>query len=355
MAPGVAAALLLAGCDPAAKLESLHRHDGPPPVPPEILASASTGREWVGDPRPAPNAAGTIGVLVLWDGFDPRSIERMADVEAWYEAYARYGVRLTGLHFTRYPFGADSAVVGANARRLGVRIPTAVVAGAPPAALAAGRGPVLIWPGGGDPAPEWLATEADARAFEARMRRRLRELRPDAGFPADAGGIARETPPDPVRTLFLGTRTAGRGPIRGAAAGASQPFVSPLRPEQEGMLDTPVPVGWWTPHEEFLEAARGGAANLLAIRYDAGPVGLVMGPSAEGPSRVWVLQDEKWLDPAQAGADVHFDARGASYLEVDATRLYRIGAAGAHVLKLSPDAPGVRFYSFTFEAATPRS
>lgn len=355
--PALAAVLsLLAGCDPVARMEQLHHRDGPPPVAPEVLAYAGTATEWVGGPRHERSDGGSIGVMILWNGFDPACVAMMPAIEAWHEAYARYGVRITGLHFAPYDFAADSAVVGANARRLGLRFPSAVVSGPPPAGLAAGRGPVLIWPGGGDPAPQWLTTISDASAFEARIRQKLRQMRPDAGFPADAAlGVVREAvPPVPARTLPLGARGIERGPLRGAVLDRAQPFVSPFRTEQEGPLDTPVPVGWWIPRADAVEAARGGAANVLAIRYDAGPVGLVMSPPATGGAKVWVLQDEKWLGPGDAGADVRYDSRGASYIEVAEPRHYAVARGGAHVLKLSPDVAGVRFHAFTIEAAPAR-
>ncbi len=350
-----AAALLLAGCDPVKSLEKLHDRGGPPPVPPEILALASTATEWVGGPPHPRGERGSIGILVLWNGYDPRCLAMLPAIQAWHDAYARYGVRITGLHFAAYPFAADSAVVGANARRLGAGFPSAVLPLPPPAALAAGRGPVLVWPGGGDPAPQWLSTPTDAAVYEARIRQKLRQLRPDAPFPADGrAGVERGAPLPPARMLPLGARLAERGPLRGAAEGKSQPFVSPFRTEQEGPLETPVPAGWWTPLADAVESARGGAANLLAIRYDAGPVGVVMAPPAAGPARVWVLEDERWLDPGAAGRDVRFDARGASYVEVESPRHYAVSRGGAHVLKLSPEEAGVRFYAFTFEAATAR-
>jgi hypothetical protein len=346
----------LAGCDVVERMESLHHRDGPPPVPPETLALAGTASEWVGGARHSAAERGAIGILILWNGFDPSCVAMMPAVEAWHEAYARFGVRITGLHFAPYGFAADSAVVGANTRRLGLRFPSAVLAERPPAGLAAGRGPVVIWPGGGDPAPQWLSTRSDANAFEARIRQKLRQLRPEAGFPADAAlGVAREdAPPAPLSTILLGTLSTERGPIRGAAVDRAQPFVAPFRIEQEGPLDTPVPVGWWTPRADGIEAARGGAANVLAIRYDAGPLGLVMAPPAQGAGKVWVLQDEKWLGAEAAGADVQFDSRGASFVEVAEPRWYSVTRGGAHVLKLSPDVAGVRFHAFTFEAAVPR-
>jgi hypothetical protein len=67
-----------------------------------------------------------------------------------------------------------------------------------------------------------------------------------------------------------------------------------------------------------------------------------------------VLQDERWIAADAAGEDVRFDARGAAYVEVREPRLYWITRGGSHVLKLSPDVPGVKFHAFYFEAAAAR-
>lgn len=355
VAAALLATLALSGCDALENLDKLHKRTGAPPVAPEVLTAADTSTAWVGGPRPAKGERAAIGILILWNGFDPRCAEILPLVEAWHEAYARYGLRITGLHFAPYSFAGDSAVVGAAARRLGLRFASAVVATPPPPALNAGLGPVVIWPGSGDSEPQWLSTPGDASAFEVRLRQRLRQLRPDAGFPADGAlGVTRGAAPTPVRTVFLGLDRLQRGPLRGATAGRAQPFVTSFRSEQEGALETPVPVGWWTPQRDAVESARGGAANFLAFRYDAGPVGAVIGAPAGEATRVWILEDEHWLTAADAGDDVKFDARGASYVDAGEPRHFAIARGGRHVLKLSPDQPGVRFYSFTLAAAAAR-
>jgi hypothetical protein len=100
-----------------------------------------------------------------------------------------------------------------------------------------------------------------------------------------------------------------------------------------------------------LTAARGGAENFVALRYDAGALGAVLGPPGSGPARVWVLRDDRWLTVAEAGADVRIDGRGASFVMVDHPRLYAIAGMtrGEHVIKLSPDVPGTTIYALTFE------
>jgi hypothetical protein len=69
--------------------------------------------------------------------------------------------------------------------------------------------------------------------------------------------------------------------------------------------------------------------------------------------RVWVLRDEQWLTADALGADARRDARGASYVDVSEPRLYALcrERAGEHVVKLSPDAPGLTVYALIVEPA----
>ncbi|NOT32762.1 MAG: hypothetical protein HOP12_01195, partial [Candidatus Eisenbacteria bacterium] len=102
-------------------------------------------------------------------------------------------------------------------------------------------------------------------------------------------------------------------------------------------------------------AARGGADNFIAFRYDGRPLGVVMSPPAGSAARVWLLDQDEWFAREAAGADVRFDERGASYVEVDAPRLYDVRRAGRHEkrLKLSPSAPGITLHAFRFGEVPP--
>ena len=61
--------------------------------------------------------------------------------------------------------------------------------------------------------------------------------------------------------------------------------------------------------------------------------------------------DDGWLPEAERGEDVRVDSRGATFVEVDEPRPYAIARGGAaHVLRLSPAAPGVTYYAFSFGA-----
>jgi hypothetical protein len=73
--------------------------------------------------------------------------------------------------------------------------------------------------------------------------------------------------------------------------------------------------------------------------------------------RLWVLRDEKWLPHDALGADARLDSRGASYVEIEEPRVYAVcrELPGHHIVKLSPDAPGITIHALIVEPAGPRA
>jgi hypothetical protein len=287
----------------------------------------------------------------------------MPRVEAWHQAFAPYGVRVVGIHVPEFAFAADSAVVASAARRLGLTFPIMLdpwlepwrsfgpLAAGPRFVLADTTGKVVFDAAGED------ALDLVERA----LRRQLEAFRPDLRFPSepggDAAGATRRTRarPEPPAPVYLGTSRVSRGPLAGAATGQRQMFTAQFRYQVEGEPRVPYPVGFWTPTVEGLIASRGGAENFVALRYDAGPLGAVLSPPRSGSARLWILRDERWLGVDDLGADAQRDGRGASFVLVTEPRLYLLcrERGGGHVVKLSPEAPGVTIHAFTFEPIAP--
>ncbi len=308
-------------------------------------------------------------VLAIFTDTDPRSAMVLRGLEAWHEAYARYGVRVVGVHHPQYAFAADSAVPARFARRLRLEFPIAIDPqrridlppdpadspsaapsdrDAPRFAVADARGSIVFRGG--------LVEPFDLSAGETAIRRELRRWRPGLGFPAEPERArAPDEPAMACVSVALGARPDLRGPLANVKPGAPQTFVAPFRFDQEGEPLTPYPVGSWTLLADGLAAARGGAANFLAIRYADGRsalerVGVVASPPRSGAARLWILRDEAWLPADALGDDAMRDARGASYVEVTEPRLYILArGSGEHVLKLSPDAPGLTLHALTFD------
>jgi hypothetical protein len=191
--------------------------------------------------------------------------------------------------------------------------------------------------------------EAGMAGADAVIRAQLRGLHPDRGFPNGVPPRAL-SPFDVKRTVYCGTARAPGGPLRGATTGVAQPFTAQFRFQVEGRPFVPYPVGWWTPDADGVTAARGGAANFVAIRYDGGDVYAVLSPPPGGAARLWILSDDGWLPRGSLGEDARLDARGAAYVDVTEPRLYWIArSSGRHVLKLSPDQAGVTLHAAIIE------
>jgi hypothetical protein len=198
--------------------------------------------------------------------------------------------------------------------------------------------------------------------IERALRAQLRQLHPELEFPADPGLASGPSPAGPTtqppgaRVVPLGSTRVREGPLAGATLGRAAQFTAQFRFQVEGKPYVPYPVGLWSPGGEGLTAARGGAENFVALRYDAGALWAVLSPPPGETVRVWVLRDENWLPAEALGADARLDGRGDSYVEVDEPRLYAIcrERAGEHVVKLSPDAPGVTVHALIVDPADAR-
>ena len=319
--------------------------------------------------QPLPSLAGTTGwsagvptadslaghvVVVAFLSLDlPSSLSALPALEAWNDAYSRYGVRILGVHVPAFAFAVDSAASAHAVRRLGVHFPVGLdpslaawrafgARGPTPRIVVAGAaGRVVLDRQGGGSLPE----------AERSIRGLVSELHSELRFPTGAEPAAAEIENVEHAPVQLGRARVERGPLRSATPGRQTSFTAQLRYQVEGEPYTPYPVGRWTPGADGLTAARGGAENFVALRYDAAALGAVLGPSETGPVRVWILRDERWLTRQEAGADVQLDGRGASFVMVDEPRLYALtrSGRGEHVVKLSPDAPGATVYAFTFE------
>jgi hypothetical protein len=303
-----------------------------------------------------------IAVVAIFSGTNPRTAGAMARVQAWSDAYSRFGVQVVGVHSPEYSFATTPEAARRVVDRLAITFP--VVHDPSLRVLAALHSTssdvqvLVAGPDGRVEKPRFIRDPAlDAARIEDVVRRLIREQHPDVAFPEDLAfdPVAPEATPADVRTVRLAARSVSRGPLANVAAGRAMPFTAQFRHQIEGESFVPYPVGWWLPNAESLEARQGGAANFVAIRYHAARVGVVAAPPATRHARLWILLDEEWIPRALAGPDVRHDSRGASYVDVSEPRLLLIFRGdGEHVLKVSPDEAGTVLYAFTFEDDAPR-
>jgi hypothetical protein len=255
-----------------------------------------------------------------------------------------------------FAFAAEPRALGETARRLGLSFSLGL-----DASLEVSRGfgaaerPRIVV---ADPLGRVTLDQSGAMALahvEESIRTLIEAARPGVRFPA-AASLSPATA-ESHAPVHLGRARVAAGPLTEVLPGRATTFTAQLRYQVEGEAYTPYPVGRWTLGADGLTAARGGAENFVALRYHAGALGAVLGPGESGPVRVWILRDEKWLPPEALGADARLDGRGASYVLVSEPRLYALTREdpGAHLVKLSPEAPGAIVYALTFEPFAPAS
>jgi hypothetical protein len=296
-------------------------------------------------------------VFVTWSLGDPRSLGALEAGADWLRAYQAGGVRVVGIAVPHFAWEADSAAVDRELSRRGMWLPVILdpdlritralgLAPAPPEFVMMG--------------PEGSVTlrTPDQRRVALELERMVLGLAAHDPGEEAKGGAPDRGPGDPPRAIDLGAAFSPRGPLADVAPGRPRRFHAQFSSDLEGERWIAYPVGLWSLAADGLTAARGGAEQFVALRYHAVPLGAVMSPPAEGPARVWLLRDGRWLAPDEAADDVRFDGRGASYVEVEAPRLYALcrGDGREHRVTLSPDAGGVTIHGFRFEpvpAVTP--
>jgi hypothetical protein len=218
-------------------------------------------------------------VIVVWSDADPASLRALGVADGWRQAGERWGLHVIGVHAPGYSFSTDSAVVGRAARRAGAWFPIALdPAGEMRRALGApDRLPVIVMVDREGHVAGRIAGTPSVEGVARWIRAQLVALHPEQAFPLLGAGAT--TPAgDPPRIIELGSGRVREGPLVGAAPGKAHAFTAEFRYQVEGKDDVPYPVGWWTPEADGLTAARGGADNLVALRYAGGALYAVISP-----------------------------------------------------------------------------
>ncbi|HYM81194.1 MAG TPA: hypothetical protein VEY91_07255 [Candidatus Limnocylindria bacterium] len=322
------------------------------------LPSLADAEGWLNSgPLTADSLRGRPVLIVLWRDTDPASLRAVKRAQGWHEGYARFGLRVVGVHLPEFAFAADSSHAAAVVRRLNLSFPIALD---PAFRLwsrfgAHDRTPRVVLADETGRVREDAAAGADLDRIERAVKVELKRENPKLAFPGGSqapipAAVSTPAPATPA-TVYLGSTRVARGPLSQAAPGRAQLFTAQFRFQVEGEPYTPYPVGLWKPSSEGLTAGRGGAENYVALRYDGGALGAVLSPPSNASARVWILRDERWLPSGTLGSDVRVDGRGASYVVVDSPRFYELclAEAGEHVVKLSPEAPGVTVHAITFQ------
>ncbi len=87
------------------------------------------------------------------------------------------------------------------------------------------------------------------------------------------------------------------------------------------------------------------------LKYTSSEVNLVISPEKDKGFKVFVMQDNTYLDREDAGDDVEFGSKDESYIVVRDPKMYNLiknKDGGPHLLQLSTNSNGFSAYAFTF-------
>jgi thiol-disulfide isomerase/thioredoxin len=302
---------------------------------------------------------GSKGVCIVdfWDYTCVNCIRTMPYLRAWHNRYKDHGLTIIGIHTPEFEFSRDRKNVAAAVTRL--KLPYPVLNDPNYANWRAYQN--QYWPRKYVISPKGIveydhAGEGAYAETEAQIRMLLLEANPGAKLPAatglpEAGGFFRQTP-----EIYLGYL---RGQRQFGSPGELRPNTVASYDDVQGGRDDGMFYlkGQWRSLPESIRHARATTdpfTDYVAISYDALEANAVIKPEGGKPFDLFLLHDGKPVAPAAKGEDVRYDAKGRSFIRVDAPRMYRLiqkKARGRQELKLGSSSPDFGLYTFAFSSS----
>ncbi|MGE5726219.1 MAG: redoxin domain-containing protein [Acidobacteriota bacterium] len=293
---------------------------------------------------------GHVLLVDFWEYTCINCIRDFAVVKRWYAKYHQYGFDVIGVHYGEFAIGHNSDNVRRAAKRL--RLPWPVVSDVHGSIWNAYGS--QVWPN------RYLINQSGTIVMQVEgegnnvaMEQRIREL-----LAKDHSEVMK-VPLDPPENTFApqcGRPTDetyvgkwfGRGALentQGYHQGRTMDFHAGHAPSDGGVI---LAGKWRTETDGVISEAPNVSANL---RYHARSLYAVLSVgNPKKPVRLYLEQEGKPLDKANAGVDVKFDSKG-SYVEVSEPRMYYLvnnPQFGSHIIRLTPDARGFDLHSFTY-------
>jgi thiol-disulfide isomerase/thioredoxin len=308
-----------------------------------------------GPPLTASDLHGKVVLVDFWEYTCINCLRTLPYLRTWYERYKDDGLVIVGVHTPEFGFSGESANVAAAVKQLNVTWP--VVLDSKSAVW--DRYKVDEWP------KEYLfdqnghlvdtvSGEGWYPQTEAKIQALLKSANPKLTFPPVMQLLAQDSYLKPGAVCYLHTpeviiqhtRVANFAGFNDQLRDATFTDLAATHKDGEIYLK-----GDWRITPEAVVAV--GSPDYLAMRYHAIQVVGVLAPPPGRTIRVNVTQDGQPVPKADAGSDIQYDDKGASYISVDASRAYDLvmnAKFGQHELRLAPDGNGIGVYSFAFEA-----
>jgi thiol-disulfide isomerase/thioredoxin len=311
---------------------------------------------WLNSAALAPaDLRGKVVLVDFWEYTCVNCLRTLPYLRDWYAKYRDAGFTIVGVHSPEFEFSADSQNVSAAAKRLGVTWPVVLDDnfniwkrysndGWPHEYLFDRDGNLVDSVSGEGHYPE---TEAKIQAL-------LRQSDPHVKLPPIMALLPQDSYDKPgavcypitPEILFEHTRVTNATALNRGAQETN--YIDEPSAHRDGGVFLQ---GYWRGTPEAMISA--SSDGYLILAYRAIQVVSVMKPEAGGSTRVDVTQDGHPVARSEAGSDLHYDASGNSYVQVDAPRAYELvnnTRYAQHELKLAPQRYGVGIYSFAFES-----
>jgi thiol-disulfide isomerase/thioredoxin len=312
---------------------------------------------WINSPGLDPaELQGKVVLVDFWEYTCLNCLRTLPYLREWYKRYHSDGFIIVGVHSPEFAFSSQADQVDAATKRLDVTWPVAV------------DGSLTIWKRYG--VNEWPTEllydqsgklveiqlgEGNYPYTESKIQGLLKAANPSLSLPPVMALLPQDSYNKPGAVCYPHTQEVlvGHQPVVDAPPpmfgdpSSDLAYHDRSSEHRDGAIYLD---GFWHATREAL--AFGGGSGYFDMAYHAIEVEVVMTPSG-GATRVDVTQDGKPLAKDDAGSDVHYDATGMSYVNVDASRAYHVvenKKYGTYDLKLSPKGFGLAVYDVDFES-----
>ncbi len=304
------------------------------------------------DPR---DLNGKVVLVDFWEYTCINCLRTLPYLKTWYDRYHNDGLVIVGVHTPEFGFSGDEKNVEAATRRLGVQWPVVLDtnreiwnrynnAGWPYEYLFDQSGRLV----------DIVAGEGGYQETESKIQGLLKAGNSKLALPPVMALLPQDSYAKPGAICYLHTpeillqRATIANAVKSNNRRHDSTYTDTVGTHTDGAIYLQ---GLWHMTDEA--AVPGGAPGYLAMRYHAIQVVSVLAPQSGKGVRVDLTQDGAPIAKRDAGADIHYDAAGKSYVMVDASRAYELvmnAKMAFHDLRLTPESSGVGVYSFDFES-----
>jgi thiol-disulfide isomerase/thioredoxin len=299
--------------------------------------------------------AGRVVLIDFWDYTCVNCIRTLPYIREWYRRYHDIGLEIIGVHAPEFTFSKTEENVRKGIEEFEIKYPVVMDNDYKIWQAFANR----YWPS------KYLIDkngyfryahfgEGNYIETELAIQLLLKEIDPDVDLPdpmkpvrdMDTPGVhCHRVSPE----LYFGYNRGKLGNTGEVKKDVAQEFKNPDITQD----DTIYVDGRWISSAEYMAPALNDSSETACVylKYTSSEVNLVINPEKDKGFKVFIMQDNKYLDHEDAGDDVEFESHAESYIVVRDPKMYNLiknKEVGSHLLQLSTNSNGFSAYAFTF-------